>query len=329
MNKILLYFSLLLSTFTSCGTEKSEPYTFPDPPIKNLQFGDPYILVDNGTYYAYGTSSDDGIQVYKSSDMVNWEGPCGVSNGFALQKKDVWGDKWFWAPEVFKVNGKFYMYFSVEEHIAVATSDSPLGPFVQDVQKPMLETKAIDNTLFIDNDGKKYLYFVQFDAGNTCWVAELSDDLMTIKKETMKRCISQSQDWERSTKEPIGVVNEGPCILKHKGLYYLVYSANHYASQDYGVGFATATNPMGPWTKYAGNPILKTKGEQYGPGHCQFFTDVNGQLRMVYHTHSSKLSVQPRKVYINPCQFTQIGTSGDYKLEVIAPMITPILKNSK
>ena len=57
------------------------------------------------------TSHKDGIEVYRSKDMINWEGPCGAREGLALHKEDVWGDKWFWAPEVFKLGEKFYMFF--------------------------------------------------------------------------------------------------------------------------------------------------------------------------------------------------------------------------
>ena len=70
------------------------------------------------------------------------------------------------APEVYYVNNKFYMYYSAEEHICVAVSDSPLGPFRQAVQKPMLEDeKAIDNSLFLDDDGKAYLFLFALTMG--------------------------------------------------------------------------------------------------------------------------------------------------------------------
>jgi len=53
------------------------------------------------------------------------------------------------------------MYYSAEEHICVAVSDSPLGPFRQEQYKPMIEgEKTIDNTLFVDDDGIPYLFYI-------------------------------------------------------------------------------------------------------------------------------------------------------------------------
>ena len=95
--------------------------------------GDPFIMLHDGTYYAYGTHADEGIEVYTSDDLKTWK-----YKGMALQKKDVWADRWFWAPEVYEVNGKFYMYYSADEHICVATADSPAGPFIQSKKEPQI-----------------------------------------------------------------------------------------------------------------------------------------------------------------------------------------------
>lgn len=83
-------------------------------------------------------SRADGFEVYSSKDMKSWE----RSPRLALNKEDSYGDKWFWAPEVYYVeeDKKFYMFYSVEEHVCVATSDSPLGPFVQ-VKRSRFEKK--------------------------------------------------------------------------------------------------------------------------------------------------------------------------------------------
>src|SRR3546814_11738995 len=108
----------------------------------------------------------------------------------------------------------------LDEHINVAVSDSPLGPFVQEEHAPMLETKAIDNHLFFDDDGTPYIYFVNFKDGLEVWMAEMSPDLLSIKKETMKFCIRPQQPWEKKE----GSVNERPYVLKHQGLNSLIYS---------------------------------------------------------------------------------------------------------
>ncbi len=269
-------------------------------PCQKVPLADPFILFYKGTYYAYGTHAADGIEVYTSKDLRSWD----KSENLALNKNDSFGEKWFWAPEVYHVNGKFYMYYSADEHICVATSDSPLGPFRQTVQKPMLEEeKAIDNSLFIDDDGKAYLFFVRFNDGNNVWVAELENDLMTLKKETMRPCIHVSQSWE----EVWPRVNEGPFVIKHNGVYYMTYSANSYESPFYGVGCATATNIMEDWTKYPDNPLLQNPDGLQGVGHSAIFRDKKKNLRIVFHAHHSASSIHPREMYIGSVSFSKLN----------------------
>jgi beta-xylosidase len=285
-----------------------------------VPLGDPFILLWNGRYYAYGTQSPDGIVVYVSDDLLTWSVPEGAPGGLALNRADVWADRKFWAPEVYHVKGKFYMFYSADEHICVATSDSPLGPFRQDVQEPIIaDEKCIDNSLFIDDDGKAYLEFCRFNDGNNVWIAELEDDLLHIKKETMHKCINVSQKWE----EVWPRVNEGSFIVKHKGVYYMTYSANSYESPYYGVGVATSKNIYGPWIKYEGNPILQKPGELQGVGHSAMFVDKSGKLRIVFHAHNSSTSIHPRDMYISTVRFVKKGRLR--VMEIDKNYLTPVL----
>ncbi|QEC51238.1 glycosyl hydrolase family 43 [Anseongella ginsenosidimutans] len=322
-NHAIIAFLLLTAGFSypaaaNTGLTASAPDTAGQ---RNMLFGDPYILLHEGTYYMYGTSADDGIEVYTSDDLQHWKGPAGLRNGLALHKEDVWGDRWFWAPEVYALNGRFYMYFSADEHINVAVSDSPLGPFVQEKQEPMLETKAIDNHLFFDEDGTPYIYFVNFNDGLSVWVAELNEDLLSMKTGTMKECVRPEQAWEKKE----GSVNEGPYVMKHADKYYLFYSGNGYTSQEYGVGFAVAGNAMGPWKKFAGNPILQSPDTLRGVGHGAFFKDKEGRLNYVYHAHNSRKKIHPRKVYINRCEFVKQEGVPYPVLRMLPPRQTPLL----
>lgn len=68
---------------------------------------------------------------------------------------------------------------------------------------------------------------------------------------------------------------------------------------DYGVGYATATNPLGPWKKYAGNPIL-AKDESlpmYSTGHGSIANCSDGS--QTYYVHHGRPSATggPRKLY--------------------------------
>lgn len=298
---ILILLSLLIIPFNkNSATPKAEITSNLKQPVA---LADPFIMLYDNTYYAYGTNDKDGIAVYLSNDLVHWE----KETRLALHKDESWGDKWFWAPEVYYIPQKkqFYMYYSVDEHISVATSDLPTGPFRQDIKKPIIEDeKCIDNSLFIDDDGKAYLSFVRFTDGNNIWVAEMESDLKTIRKETMKPCIHVTEEWEND----LGRVTEGSFIVKHKGIYYMIYSANDFNSQNYGVGYATATSPMGPWVKYDKNPIFQKPADLVGVGHSAIFRDKEGKLRMVFHAHHDKENVHPRLMYIADVIFSEDKT---------------------
>lgn len=312
------FFTLIFVSGFSCNAGKEE--TSPD--ARKIPFGDPFIMLHEDKYYAYGTHGADGIEVYVSDDLKTWSGPAGVSSGYALHKDDVWGNRWFWAPEVYNVKGKFYMYFSADEHICVATSDSPLGPFIQQVKKPMIEDeKAIDNSLFIDDDGTPYLFFDRFNDGLNIWVAELEENLLDIKPGVWHKCINVSQAWE----EVWPRVNEGPFVIKHNGKYFMTYSANSYESPFYGIGFATADNVAGPWTKYSANPIWQKPGNLVGVGHSALFTDKEGNLRIVFHAHNSTGSIHPRHMHIGTVSF--VMENGKEIMKVDDEFFTPVLND--
>lgn len=285
---------------------------------KPVPFADPYILCENGTYYLYGTHSDRGIAVMVSKDLRNWSTPDGSDTFLALNKKNSYGEKWFWAPEVYKIRGRYYMFYSSEEHVCMAVGDSPTGPFIND-GAPILEEKGIDCSLYIDEDGTPYMFWVRFDGGNVIWVAQMTDDFRHIKPETMRFVLKAEEPWELDR----GLVTEGPFCIRHKGVYYLTYSANDYRSRMYGVGYATARDLNGPWTKYEGNPVLQRPGDLYGTGHHSLFTDKSGRKRIVFHSHFSGERVQPRLCHISSYKFRR-NKKGDDIL-VISPEYFPLV----
>jgi beta-xylosidase len=260
----------------------------------NIFLADPAIFLHKGTYYLYGTVEgrvDEGFQVYTSTDRRQWN-----LAGYALKKGEAFGTKGFWAPQVFQHKDTFYMAYVANEEIAIATSMHPQGPFRQAVLQPLAApVKQIDPFVFMDSDGKKYLYHVRLANGNKIFVAEMTDDLRGIKPATLQECITATDKWE-NTANAEWPVTEGPSVFKHRGLYYLVYTANDFRNPDYAVGYATSKSPMGPWQKHSGNPVLnKGMVGQNGPGHGDFFKDGKDQLFYVFHTHFSPQRVGPRK----------------------------------
>ena len=276
--------------------------------IKNpiLKGADPFVLLHEGKYYLYCTietgthessTSDDGFFVYESTDLKTWE-----NKGLCLNKKDVIGDKWFWAPEVTFYNNKFYMAYSANEHMAVAVSDSPLGPFKQETPKWLSERNGIDGHIFIDEDQEVYFYYVRFDNGNKIFVSKMSKDLMSIDEENEIEIISATEPWETID----CLVTEGPFILKYENIYYLTYSANHTRCQDYAVGYATSTSPLGPFKKYKNNPILHKNEKTVGVGHHSFTTSKDLKtLICSHHCHQSLKEPFPRYFCLSEAYFTK------------------------
>lgn len=260
---------------------------------------DPAIFQHKGTYYLYGTGTvKTGFQVYTSKDLQHWE-LSEQNNGYALHEGDAFGTDGFWAPQVFLHKDTFYIAYVANENIAIATSASPLGPFKQVVKQPLAApVRQIDPFVFIDTDGKKYLYHVRLMNGNRIFVAEMTDDMSAIKPATLKECIAATEPWENTANAKWPVV-EGPSVFKHKGLYYLVYTANDFRNPDYAVGYATSKSPLGPWKKHNGNPILnKTMVGHNGTGHGDFFRDTRNRLQYVFHTHFSPAKTGPRRTAV-------------------------------
>lgn len=133
----------------------------------------------------------------------------------------------------------------------------------------------------------------------------MEDDFSGIKGETLKECIRATEPWE-NIESANWSVTEGPSLLKHNQHYFIVYSANHFKSPDYAVGYATSNSPYGPWKKYKGNPILRREHvEQNGTGHGDFFQDDDGELFYVFHTHQTDSTVGPRKTAIVKAHFSR------------------------
>lgn len=276
---------------------------------------DPYIFHEDGTYYLYGTYSADGIAMMVSKDLKTWETPGDGAEWLALDKKDSFGEKWFWAPEVYRVGQKYVMFYSAEEHICMAESDSPLGPFKGD-GSPIVDEPGIDCSMFIDDDGTPYIFWVRFDNGNVIWMARLTDDLKHIIPGSENFVLRPELPWETH-------ITEGPFCIKHEGTYYLTYSGDDFRSKDYAIGYATATSPQGPWTKFEGNPILRRPAGLVGTGHHSFFKNASGGDRIVFHSHFSDTMVAPRRTLVSSYSFEDAGDGADRL--VISPDWFPLV----
>ncbi len=311
--------------------ETAATYTNPlDVPV-----ADPFVYEEDGIYYLYGTDdvrgSEYGFPVLTSTNLVNWE-----YRGSCFEKDETtWTQCNYWGPEMAKVGDAYYLYFNgspnekpgwpFNMHLCIAKADSPLGPFKEfkaPFYKPEAPAEAIDQNIFIDDDGTAYLVFTQVIQGrNDIRVVKLKDNLVEFDGKPVMGTIP-TQAWESRVWDGHRV-NEGGYMFKHNGYYYLTYTGNHFLDPHYSIGYATSKNPLGPWEKHEGNPILSKTETVHGPGNGMFVKSPDGkELFIVYHTHFKPGQVGPRKVAIDRVRFKKAKNGPDI-LVIDGPTSTP------
>ncbi|WP_421894068.1 glycoside hydrolase family 43 protein [Marinoscillum sp.] len=362
-----LIIAAVLAFGLSCSTppkQEATTKTYSNP--INVEFGDPYIL-DNGdgTYYMYGTGggAKDGFATYSSTDLVDWKFEGQVYHG---NTDSSWNEKWFWAPEVYKRSDKYYIFFSAqwkenptneEENfmIGVAVADSPTGPFVDMYDRPVFNPgyPIIDANVFVDDDGKNYLYYSRacykhpvesevadwarekgwYEEIEESWVygVELKPDFSGVIGEPVLllrppvKMDDQQAEWESrsvTAREINRRWTEGSFTFKKNGIYYIMYSANYYAGKNYAVGYATGEGPLGPFQKAANNPVLQKNVEQggdvTGTGHNMvLFSPDSSKMYCVYHGRTTA-SGDNRVLFIDELRIEEDG-----QLVVDGPSTTP------
>lgn len=292
----------------------------------DVKVADPHIIRHDGLFYLYGTGSDpnrvtEGFPVWTSPDLVNWQ-----ERGLALQKQPgMWGEFWFWGPEMVKRPDGFYLFYgafkNIDGHptgrICVARSDNPLGPF-KDVAAPLFEWEegdAIDASVFEDDDGRCYLFFTGVYRGNVIYAVPLAEDLLSLDGEPVLVSFT-SQAWEEDH------VNEGAYVYKHEGRYFMLFAGNDFRNTAYAVGLATANHPMGPWTKIPHNPLVSQTPYIKGCGcACLIPSADEKELFIYYHVHLSPDGYM-RQLALDRAWFDQ-GADGNWMLRTDGPNHLP------
>ncbi len=256
-------------------------------PLFQQNFPDPFVLRFNGRYYAWATGpAGDGHYFPQavSRDLVQWK-----PRGGALPPLDLPGAEEYWAPEVAYSGGRFYLYYAVgrdadpDHHLRVAVAEHPLGPW-RDAGLNLTphEIFAIDAHPFRDpRDGQWYLFYARdrleepyAGTGNVvdCLVSMTE---LAGKPEEVTRPYAEWQLFERGRPVKKGLdwyTVEGPfCLLAPNGRYCCLYSGGRWENPSYGVAYAWADQPLGPWhdeANAAGPTVLTTRpGRVVGPGH--------------------------------------------------------------
>jgi Beta-xylosidase len=302
-------------------------------PVWSGYFADPFVLSWENEYYAYGTGettepdasgNQRAFRILRSRDLATW-----TPVGAALVVPPEKAGHAFWAPAVAEQGGRFYCYYSSapadrdEQHrLHVAVADSPLGPFHD--HGPVLpesEGFCIDAHPFRDpQDGTWYLYFARdyFDerVGTGLAVVPLSPDLLRASgpPHLVLRPNSDWQIYERDRalygrRWPAWHTVEGPCVVAHDGRYHCFYSGGNWRTRDYGVNYAVAGHPLGPW-EHAPETwpvVLREKGgDALGPGHNSHIVGPDGRSEfLVYHAWDSAHRV--RRMFIDHLVWTDSG----------------------
>ena len=287
-------------------------------PVLEGFYADPDILYSEktGKYYIYPTSdgfmnwSGTYFKVFSSDNLVDW-----TDEGVILDlKTDVsWTDRNAWAPCIIekKIDGgyKYFYYFTAAQRIGLAVADDPTGPFV-DSGQPLIDYKPegitggqeIDADVFTDPEsGKSYLYW-----GNGYMAAaELSEDMLSIKKNTLKLMNIDN------------TYREGTYVIYRNGTYYFMWSEDDTRSPNYKVRYATSDSPLGTLTIPENNIVIRQDAarEIFATGHNSAI-QVPGkdEWYLVYHRFTRPKGVEMgraggfhREVCIDKLEFDENG----------------------
>ncbi|HEX6431106.1 MAG TPA: family 43 glycosylhydrolase [Niastella sp.] len=282
-------------------------------PLINGSRPDPYVAQKDGFYYFLSTKGNR-ITITKTPSM---------SLLAAMPEKTVWTppantdhSKAIWAPELYFLSGKWYIYFAADDTSAIennrmfvlenANADPTTGTwtFKGKIFDPS-DQWAIDGSVLTigaqnyfvwsgwENVATKYKQYIYLAAMSNPW---------TISGPRVK-ISSPTNNWEKyEGSGSLGLgVNEGPIMLQKDASspVFIIYSASRYTSDNYCLAQIQLTNGGDPtvaanWINKKQVFVRNDANAVYGPGHNGFFTssytDGNGVLRtenwFVYHARS-------------------------------------------
>ena len=269
--------------------------TYTNPVITFSSAADPTVIRTEDGFYLYATQTDKyWVPIYFSKDLVNWEFKRTAFRN--ATKPQIPGGGAFWAPEIRHINGKYVLYFSWAKwgdgdasYTAVATSDSPLGDFVNSKElltKEDFGSNCIDQ-FYYEEDNKKYMFVGSF---NGIYVTELTDDGLSVKR--------NENGTPPLKKQVCGKAFEGTNIYKKNGYYYLFASINNCCDGErsrYKVVVGRSQDLLGPYLDKSGKDminnawelVLEGDGQKFfGPGHNSIIVqDDAGTDWMIYHSY--------------------------------------------
>ena len=299
-------------------------------PVYREYFADPFVLKVNGEYYAYGTAPPDAkgrqFPILHSRNLAEW-----TYLRHALEPATPY---FHWAPEVAQRDGTFYLYYSASDvesdeghRLRVAVSDDPAGPFTASRNLLLPGSGfSIDPHPFHDPKSNRWYLFFAADFtedepyGTGLAVVELNDDRLSVAGEP-RIVLRASHPWQvyernRNYKGRLWQAwhtLEGPFVLLHDDRYYCLYSGGAWHTENYGVGFAVADHPLGPWRHdfaQHGPVVLRATKDVPGPGHASVTLAPDERTQMLVY-HAWDASRTARRMCIDPLYWTPNGPRCD------------------
>ena len=260
---------------------------------QDIRIRDPYIFTDKdaGCYYMYGTTSlcnnslraNSSFSVYKSYDLENFSAPRVIFDG---EKCGFWADSDYWAAEVHKFGGKYYLFGSVKAEgrcraTEIFVCDTPDGEFVPICKKTVTPEswECLDGTLYVEN-GVPYMIFchewVQVGDGEMCAI-QLSDDLSRAVGEPILLFKASSEptveDVHREGAEHF--VTDGPFVYREGDKLRMIWSSLTTGAR-YAVLMAESDSLLGEW-KQLGSHF------DFDGGHAMVFYTLDGKRMISLH----------------------------------------------
>lgn len=260
---------------------------------------DPAVLNFKGKYYMFVTRSHG---YWSSDDMSNW--------------KFIRPQSWYFngsnAPGVAVKDEEIIAIANPSGRNAVIRTDNPdLGDWK--TTYGVIPIAIQDPGLFVDDDGRVYLYEESSNVHPIRGV-ELEADNYYLPKTGQIDLFNLDPDqhgWERFGQNHDSELKpfiEGPWMTKHKGKYYLEYSAPGTQWNVYADGVYIGDNPLGPFEYAAYNPIsYKPGGFLTGAGHGSTVKDNHNSY---WHFASMPISVNykfERRLGLFPAGFENNG----------------------
>ena len=257
-------------------------------------YPDPTILRDGNDFYMTHSSFTyfPALLVWHSTDLVNWE-------PVARAVED--GDYSIFAPDLCKVDGKFYIYYPTstgENYVVVA--DRPEGPWSAPVK---LDVGGIDPGHVVDENGNRFLYT------NNGFVTPLAPDGLSAAGPRKKVYDGWAYPAEWETE---GMWLESPKLLRRGDWFYLVSAEGGTAGPvtSHMVVVARSKSALGPWENSPHNPMVHTySGEEawWSKGHGTLVDDAQGNWYIVYHAYRNGFHTLGRSTIIESVEWTADG----------------------